>query len=407
MWRRFGEAAYAAVMVAVFTIQAGALVLVAAVFLVGSRSRASSTLRFVLALAVSATALVVMLLTAYTLGYQWLSSRREHRRTGELGIWTERWAAVVVGGATRPEIQNLGGSALEALVAVKEQLTEPERSRAEDLLQHYGVALQLLAVAGSRRQSTRRRFDALDLLFRAGSPTGFDTYAHLIRDPEVLIRELTVRAWARSLGPLTDPVVRDAQVRNFVSGVVTAELTQGAVHEALLETGTAAPEILGMILGIGSGDVLAAALDAAGRLRCVQTVAQVPAHLNSDDVDVVCSGWRALSGMGASPAEAIGCLPAALGSAEEEVRSQAVRFASLLPPNQALDLLTPLLGDSSWWVRRSTAWALANTGSKGQRLLDDASAHHPDPFARRIALDVLVESGQISAAEAMSRAEGG
>jgi len=404
MWRRFGEAAYAAVMVVVFTIQAGALVLVAAVVLVASRGQASNTLRFVLASAVSLTALVVMLLTAYTLGYQWLSSRREHRRTAEMNRWTERWADVVVGGSPPPKPQKVRGAALEALVAVKEQLREPERSRAQDLLQHFGVTAHLLGVAGSRRHSTRRRYDALDLLFRAGSPVGFATYADLSHDPERLIRELTARAWARSLASVRDPVVLDSQARRFTREMSDSDLPQGAIHEALLETAEAAPLVLALLLEDATGDVLAAALDVAGRLQCVKMVDLVPAHLESDDVDVVCSGWRALTGMGASPQAAVVLLPGALESEEEEIRSQAVRFAALLPPSEALELLTPRLGDKSWWVRRSAAWALLNSGAKGRRLLDDASGHHPDPFARRIALQVLLESGEISAGEAMNRA---
>jgi len=404
MWRRFGEAAYAAVMVVVFTIQTGALVLVAAVFLAGSRGRATNALRFVLASAVAATALVVMLLTAYTLGYQWLSTRREDRRTAELNRWTERWAAVVVGGSPPPQPQKVRRAALEALVAVKEQLKEPERSAAQDLLQKFGVTAYLLEVAGSRRHSTRRRYDSLDLLFRAGSPVGFATYADLSQDPERLIRELTARAWARSLASLRDPVVLDSQARLFAAAMSAADLPQGAIHEALLETAEAAPLVLALLLEDATGDVLAAALDVAGRLRCAQTVDLIPAHLEADDVDVVCSAWRALTGMGASPQAAVLLLPGALESEEEEIRSQAVRFAALLPPSDALEHLTPRLGDESWWVRRSAAWALVNSGAKGRRLLDDASGHHPDPFARRIAVEVLLESGQISAGEAMNRA---
>ena len=96
MWRRFGGAAYATLTLFVFTGQAIALVLLTWAFIfdrlgVGPKG---IVMHEALALAVAATALAVMILTAYTLAYQAVSAARQLREQHEVALWRDGWVKV-------------------------------------------------------------------------------------------------------------------------------------------------------------------------------------------------------------------------------------------------------------------------------------------------------------------------
>ena len=89
------------------------------------------------------------------------------------------------------------------------------------------------------------------------------------------------------------------------------------------------------------------------------------------------------------------------------MRIQATRSRYLLPVELARPGLWAGLGDQSWWVRRSSAWALFRMGDEGAAVLFETTRSHPDNFARQMAVSVLLSGGRIDAEEARELARAG
>ncbi|HUR47902.1 MAG TPA: HEAT repeat domain-containing protein [Acidimicrobiales bacterium] len=410
MWRKFGGVAYATLTLAVFTIQAIALVLLTWAFIFDRLGVGPEgiVMRDALALAVAVTALAVMLLTAYTLVYQALSAGRLQRERKETEIWRQRWIRILFSGEEQPP-EKLNARATEALVNVREKLTGREAETVDSMISSSGIIHDLVAVATSgRRHSVARRLDALDLLARAGAPMEFDALARLTKDPEVAIRVMALRALARAAASLENPDARQGAAVLLVDLIRTSEVPAGAVEESLLVLGPAADEVFRRMLeSPDPPDLLAAALDAIGRLHSADLIADVTAYLDSHNINVRCAAWRAIDGIGLLPAGCVGRLHAALSDPSAQIRAQACRAARLLPPADALARLDALLTDSSWWVRRGAATSLGRMGEVGIEALTAAGQGHRDRFARHIALDVLVEMDRLNPELALSmRASG-
>lgn len=410
MWRKFGSVAYAALTLGVFTVQAVALVLLTWVFVVDRIGLGSEGLvmRDALAMAVALTALAVMVLTAYTLVYQTVSVARLKRERREAEMWRERWIRILFAGEAhlRPP-GRMDAGATEALVNVREKLTGREAETADAMIAASGILTDLIAVAVGRRHAVARRLDALDLLARAGAPMGFDALAQLTKDPEVAVRVMALRASARAAASLETPEARQAAALVLVDVIRESSVPAGAVEEALLVLGPAANDVLHRLLASDvRPELLAAALDAVGRLHAAELVVDLTVHLDAQDTNVRCAAWRAIDGIGLLPAGCKSQLYVALTDSAAPVRAQAGRAARLLPTPEALQVLDGLLSDSSWWVRRGAALSLGRMGEVGATALTTAAQSHPDRFARHIALDVLVEIDQLDSELALSmRAE--
>lgn len=404
MWRRFGGAAYATLTLAVFTFQAVALVALTWAFIFDRLGLGPEgiTLHEALALAVGATALAVMILTAYTLAYQAVSATHQRREQREIEQWRQRWVRVLFGGEPQPG-GHLSGPAIEALVNVREKLTGREAELVDGMIAASGVTHDLIAVASAaRRNSVTHRLDALDLIARAGSPHGFEALAQLTGDPELSIRVMSVRALARAAAGLDEPQAREGAALMLVDLIDQARIPAGAVEEALLVLGQAASPVLRRILRlVDRPELVAAGLDAVARLHVADLVDDVLVHLRSRDNDVRCAGWRAIAGIGLLPAPAIELLHAAAVDESPQVRSQAARACRLLPPADAVRRLTSLMTDASWWVRRASAYSLASMGELGIAALTSVAEDHHDRYAKHIALDVLVEMKGLDAQRAL------
>ena len=395
MWRRFGGSTYATLTLAVFTVQAAALVLLTWVFVFDriGISPEGFVMREALAAAVAITALAVMVLTAYTLVYQAISSTRQQLENREADIWRQRWVRVLFQDE-RPPAGRLSAPAVEALVNVREKLTGTDAERVDALLSDKGITEDLLGIASSpRRYGLARRLDALDLLARAGAPRGFDALVALTNDPEPAVRMMAVRALARAAASLRQPEARTGASFVLVDVFQHAEVPAGAIEEALLVLGPAAPDVLALMLKVpDQPELVAAALDAASRLHCAELLGDVAAMLDAPDKNVRCAAWRAVDGIGVLPKGGVRRLHAALTDADPQIRGQACRAARLLESGDALKRLGQLLADPSWWVRRGAAKSMVRLGADGIAALHDAGRAHPDRFARHIALDVLVDS---------------
>ena len=399
MWRRFGGAAYATLTLAVFSFQAIALVGLTWAFIFDRLGVGPEGLVMheALALAVAATALAVMILTAYTLAFQAVSAAKQRRDQRETALWRDRWLKVLFAGEPAPA-GSLSGPAVEALVTVREKLTGREAEAVDTMIASSGATFDLIAIAAAaRRHSVTRRLDALDLIARAGSPHGFEALAQLTNDPEQSVRVMAVRALARATAALDEPAAREGAALLLVDLVAEAHIPAGAVEEALLVLGQSAPAVLRHMMKLADQpELLAAALDAAGRLHLAELVDDVLPHLSASDNDIRCAAWRAIAGLGLLPSEAFELLHAAAVDPAPEVRSQAARACRLLPPADAIRRLTSLMTDSSWWVRRAAAYSLANLGEVGLAALNSVAADHHDRYARHIALDVLVETKRLN-----------
>ena len=398
MWRRYGERTYAVLTLAVFTVQAAALVALTWAFTFDRLNIGPQgfVMREALGLAVSVTALAVMVLTAYTLSYHAVSNGRLIKERVQARKWRDRWLNVLFDEAPRPS-GPLSAPAVEALVEVREKLTGSDGETLDAVIEAQGITHDLLSIAiNARRYSLARRLDALDLLARAGSPRGFEDLGRLTNDPEMAVRVMAVRAYARSIASLTDPTAQARAALLLVDLLANANVPAGAVEEAFLVLGTAATETLRVALTASSrADLVAAALDATGRLHCAELGAEIARHLDSEDANIRCAAWRAIDGTGVLPRGVAAQLTKAMNDPEPHVRGQAVRVARLLPPHRAVDRLTQLLADPSWWVRRATAKSMADMGEVGLVALRKSGESHPDRFARHIALDVLVEMNQL------------
>lgn len=398
MWRRFGERTYATLTLAVFTVQAVVLVLLTWAFTFDKLNIGPQgfVMRDALALAVSVTAMAVMVLTAYMLVYHSISAGRVQVERLALDGWRQRWIGFLFKGEA-PPLGRLGPQAIEALVDVREKITGQEGVTLDRIIEAQGIRHDLIAIATTpRRYSLARRLDALDLLARAGSPSGFGALSRLVADPEMAVRVMAVRALARSVASFGEAPARKQAAQTLVDLLSRANIPAGAVEEALLVLGPSSPDVLRAALHSSDRpSLVAAALDAAGRLHAADLTEEISPHLQSPEADVRCAAWRAIDGTGVLPLNAGIKLDAAMTDAAPHVRSQAARAAHLLPEPEATRRLLGLLADSSWWVRRAAAQSLVHLGEGGVSALKDAGEHHRDRFARHIALEVLVEMKQL------------
>jgi len=280
---------------------------------------------------------------------------------------------------------------------VREKLTGQEAATLDQVIDARGIRHDLVAIATNpRRHSMASRLDALDLLARTGSPAGFGALSRLVGDPEMAVRVMAVRALARAVAAFEETAARRQAARMLVDLIGKANIPAGAVEEAFLVLGPAAPDVLRATLETSDRPgLVAAALDAAGRLHCAELIDEISGHLQSADANVRCSAWRAIDGIGILPLNAMLKLDAAMIDETPHVRSQAARAARLLPGPEAVRRLVRMLADPSWWVRRAAARALVQLGDVGVAALKESGRHHRDRFARHISLEVLVEMNKL------------
>lgn len=398
MWRRFGEKTYAVLTLGIFTVQAVALVLLTWAFTFDRLNIGPQgfVMRDALALAVAVTAMAVMVLTAYMLAYHSISAGRLQLERHETEVWRQRWIRVLFKGEALPQ-GRLGTSAIEALVDVREKLTGNEAAVLDRVIEAEGISRHLIAIATTpRRYSLASRLDALDLLARAGASSGFDPLSGLVGDPEMAVRVMAVRAISRAAASFDGSEARGEAARTLVHLLDHANVPAGAVEEAFLVLGPTAPDVLRVTLETSDRPgLVTAALDAAGRLHCVELIDEISTHLHSRDAEVRCAAWRAVDGVGILPLNAGIKLDAGMVDTAPHVRAQAARAARLLPEPDGARRLVRLLTDPSWWVRRAAARSLVQLGDVGVSALKDAGEHHRDRFARHISLEVLVEMRQL------------
>jgi HEAT repeat protein len=438
MWRRYGDDLYALLVLVVFSLEALTLGFLTWSFAVGAaRALSAGDLTTILVAAVALTALLLVTVGSYILGYHVVSTRRERGHLERLETWTSRWIEVLFQDQPPPGAP-LPSEAVESLLDLREILTGKEGDRVERLVRRYRIGQRLLerteAVDASRRGLGRvvaslryrklsARLEALEALSKARLALSVDPLLNLLQDREPSIRLMAIRSLARSLARMRGGRARDRAGRLFAEAVLTADLPPGVVEEALLLLEDAAPRVIGLLLAAAqpkpkgvsarkaaallqsrSEDhqlgLVAKAMDAVGRLKLLELAEDVAAHVGHTDPELRSAALRTLGRLGILPEGSEGGVAAALHDEVEHVRVQAARTAVLLAPEIARPALWDLLGDDSWWVRRAAANALFRLGPEGPAALEEAGRTHPDRYARQMALQVLLDEGWMDAKRA-------
>lgn len=428
MWRRFGDAGYALLVLAIFTIEAFGLAGLTWAFLLRRTGLGPDAfgLGEALVAAVAATALALMVLTVYTITYQVISSRRERRYAKEVLSWTDRWIDVVFGDDDLAPAGPLPAAGVDALLDLRESVSGEAAATIRKLVSGYGIDAGLIgrvrghlrgpAVESDGTDEPRRkrlaaalspegfasRLDALDGLARARSPEAVPTLMAAATDPDPAVRMMAVRALARSASAIPHDPDREAAAAQIVELLHAAEVSSGAIGEALQLLEDAAPYAVAQILDdpqrFGHRFVCAA-LDAIGRLGLTEFVHIVVRFADHRRIAVRAAAIRALGDLGRITSRAQPVIRHALRDRNEVVRIEAARAARLLDPKAAVRSLRPLLEDPAWTVRRVAAASLAAVGEPGRRVLTETALEHTDPHARSVASQVLVESRAFTSGE--------
>lgn len=397
MWRRFGDVAYALLVLVVITLEAVPMALLAWTFVrrsagVVPASRPASVLLW----AVSSAALGVLMISGYVLGYHGTSARRERAVRERQEAWTARWTDVLVG-RTPPPAGRLPKEAVVALLDLREVLRGDEAGHVQALADRYGIVRSLLSRLSSRRRSVR--LEALEGLAQGRFAAAFDAVAAHITDPDPAVRLAATRAAARTLAAIPSGLEREGAAGTLVRLLEGSRLPAGVVEEALLLLEDAAPAVLLRIIvrPEAAPASVKAALDAAGRLKLLTFGEEVARFVDHPDAEVRAAALRALARLGYVPQEAEAGVVSALADEVEFVRIHGARAATLLPEGAALPALREAAGDPSWWVRRAAAESLAAMRGPGVAELRRVADDHPDRFAREMAQQVLRDAGLLPA----------
>lgn len=391
MWRRYGEDAYALVLLAVFGFEALALGGLAVSFLGGAPSLGGSAV--VAALIVTGLSLAVV--TASVLVHHTLSARTRHGGPA-LERWTRRWVGVLLSDARPPRVL-LRREAAEALVELREVVRGDEARRLDRLVRRYGITARLVRrlqpslIERVGRGSLAVRAEALEQLSRLRAP---DALVHLrgqMDDDAAPIRIAATRAVARTVASMEPGPARDAEAAAFGAALLEADLPRGVVEEALILLGPSAVPVLEVLLDAPTGGPLPAVLGAIGRLRLIGYVGIVARAIGHPEPEVRAAALRAIARIGSLPQDHRDQVRAACEDIIDYVRAHAVRASYLLGRSDASVILWERLGDPSWWVRRAAGETLVRLGPHGREMLARARREHPDRYARHMADRALAD----------------
>jgi HEAT repeat protein len=402
MWRRYGDAIYTLVTFAVFGFETLALGALSISFLLGGTTGIASTpVEGVLLATLTSTASALALLGFFLLGYHFTSSLRDRWNVEHLDFWTERWIALAL--EDTPAEQVAGGSAqrrlprasVDAVLGLLEVVKSEEGDRLKAVLARHGVDRLLLRHARSGHLTAK--LDAIESLGKARLPQAFDALLALLGHPRPVVRRMAVRAAAGTLATMPPEPGPSGPGGRFIEALKGTSIQSGVAQESLLLLETRAGAVLRELLADPDlGDRLRwVALETTGRLGLADMAGEVAGSTAHPDPELRAAAFRALHRLGSVPERAHAPLLEALRDEVDFVRVQASHAAAFLPPETAIPALEPGLGDESWWVRRASAGALARLGDDGVAAVKRAAETHPDQAAREMAVQILLEAGEL------------
>lgn len=352
-------------------------------------------------------ALTLFAMTAGRIAIAALSTLRIDRDRHDRGAWSERWIDVVFGDGEAPA-GPLPRAAVASLLDLRESLRGEPAEMVDSLMRDHGIetglieSLERTSRTGISRKTVikpsrtlGRRLEVLDDLGRAQSPRAVPTLLTTINDREPVARLAGIRALARSVAAIRTEAERRAVAAEVLRVLHDANLSMGALSEAMELLGPAAPHVVGPILERPQrygNRMLIAAIDTVGHLRLEAYGSAVAAFASSRRTPLRLSALHALTKLERLPAAAVDAVQSAFRHRDASIRLEAARAAKLLDTKTAMYHLEDLLCDDDWSVRRVAATTLAGLGGPGIRALIATSLVHGDHRARSIATQVLMES---------------
>ena len=406
MWRRYGDAFYTLLTLAVFGFETIALGGLSLSFLLGGATGIASTpVEGILLGVVISTASALALLGLYLLSYHFISNLRDRWQAEQLDKWTEWWVGLALTGPGEPVDAGSGRRrlprvAVDSVLSLLEAVKGEEGDRLKEALAGHGVDHWFLRRA--RAGHLTARLDAIEGLGKARLPQAFDPLLGLLHHAKPVVRRMSARAAAVTLAVLPPEPGPDSPHARFIQAIKHADLQPGVVQEALLLLETRAGPILRELLADPqlSDSLHWVALETVGRLGLADMADQVAASSDHPDPELRAATFRCLRRLGSVPEAAEATLLHAVGDEVDFVRVQAAHAAAFVTAEAALPALEPRLEDASWWVRRAAAASLARLGELGVATVKRAAESHPDKAAREMAVQILLEADELTPAAA-------
>lgn len=393
MWRRYGDVTYALFVLGGFVLQAAALALLTWSIIPASSGlfpSTSPTRALLAALLLTTTALLGIV--GFILGYHVIGARRQARREVEVRAWTERWTEVVFGGEA-PE-GPLPPAALEGLLEVRDKLRGTQAQAIDRLFERYWSRDVLIRPLRSRRLTPR--LDALERLARARLATTFFPVLQETENADAHTRGMALRAAARILALYPEGPAMDEAQDAFAEALNDDRIPTGVALESLMLLEDACSGVAIRLFDDPTPRWLRwAAIEAAGRLERVDLSIVIGPLVEDLDPEIRAAALRALHGIRTIPDAAEHFVRKALHDDVDFVRVQATRAAELLPFGSVATRMWEMLGDPSWWVRRTTAETIGGHGVSGAEMLGRAARSHPDRYGRHMAIQFLFDDRQI------------
>jgi HEAT repeat protein len=406
MWRRYGDATYTLITLAVFGFETIALGALSLSFLLGKASGIASTpVEGILLGIVISTASALALLGLYLLSYHFISNMRDRWQADQLDQWTEWWVGLALTrpdepGANAGDRRRLPRVAVHSVLSLLEAVKGEEGDRLKEVLASNGVDRWFLRRARSGHLTAK--LDAIENLGKARLPQAFDELLSLFHHGKPVVRRMSARAAGVTLAVMAPADGPDSPHARFIHAIKHADLQPGVVQEALLLLETRAGPILRELLADPelSDSLRWVALETIGRLGLADMADQVAASSDHPDPELRAATFRCLRRLGSVPEGAEAPLLEAVDDKVDFVRVQAAHAAAFLTAEAALPKLEPHLEDDSWWVRRAAAASLARLGEIGVATVRRAAESHPDKAAREMAVQILLEADELTPAAA-------
>ena len=222
MWRRYGDAAYTLITLAVFGFETIALGALSLSFLLGKASGIASTpVEGILLGIVISTASALALLGLYLLSYHFISAMRDRHHGDQVDTWTEWWVGLALAGPDEPVEDHgrrkLPRVAVDSVLSLLEAVKGEEGDRLKEALTGHGVDRLFLKRVHTGHLTAR--LDAIEGLGKARLPQALDALLTLFRHAKPVVRRMAARAAAGTLAVMPPEPGPDGPHERFIKAI--------------------------------------------------------------------------------------------------------------------------------------------------------------------------------------------